>query len=340
MKKEKLFYLDFIRAFATIVIVLTHYNALYLYLNPVRPKMAVLSTNVGNVYIGGFGVALFLIISGSALMYVYREKIEVKKFYLKRFFNLYPLFWLVYLLAFIFRFYQDAGFFPAIPKWRFIFSVLGIDQYLSNFDISNFGIISEWFLGFILIFYILFPLLRIAINKQPVLTAIGTAILYIVAVIFKWPNMSVALYGLLPFLVFGMLLIRYEWKVKWYVAWPMLLVIVGNGIFKPHFNDSVQSLYIGICGFGFLTYLARLIKWEWVHRLCTLICRYSYVIFLVHHYVIYQVTKKFNLNTITRMNSYLLFFTCFVVTCIVAYLIQKLYERIMKLLFGRVKVIS
>ena len=32
MKKERIFYLDFVRAIATIAILLTHYNALYVYM--------------------------------------------------------------------------------------------------------------------------------------------------------------------------------------------------------------------------------------------------------------------------------------------------------------------
>ena len=66
MSKERLFYLDFVRAFATIVILLTHYNAIYLYAG--MPEKAVISTTVCNIYIGDFGVSLFLIISGAALM--------------------------------------------------------------------------------------------------------------------------------------------------------------------------------------------------------------------------------------------------------------------------------
>ena len=37
MKKERLFYLDFVRAVAAVSIVITHFNARYLYLNPPMP---------------------------------------------------------------------------------------------------------------------------------------------------------------------------------------------------------------------------------------------------------------------------------------------------------------
>ena len=90
MKKERLFYLDFVRAIATISIVLTHFNARFLYLNPPAPEKAVITTTVANIYIGGWGVSLFFIISGAALMYVYQEKCELKTFLQKKIFKYLP----------------------------------------------------------------------------------------------------------------------------------------------------------------------------------------------------------------------------------------------------------
>ena len=92
MGKERLFYLDFVRALAAISIVITHYNAIFLYANPQINNCYVIHAFIFNIYIGGFGVSLFLIISGAALMYVYGQACNLKKFYLKRFKTLYPMF--------------------------------------------------------------------------------------------------------------------------------------------------------------------------------------------------------------------------------------------------------
>lgn len=100
MKRERLFYLDFVRAAATLIIVLTHFNAWYLYTSPAMPEKAVFSLWFGNIYIGEVGVSLFLILSGAALMYVYENHLNIKQFYKKRFLNIYPLFWL--------RFYSNS----------------------------------------------------------------------------------------------------------------------------------------------------------------------------------------------------------------------------------------
>ena len=84
MKRERIFYLDFVRAVATISIIFTHYNALFIYNTSIpMPQKAILTMTVGNVYIGSWGVSLFLIISGAALMYVYENELDVLKFWKK-----------------------------------------------------------------------------------------------------------------------------------------------------------------------------------------------------------------------------------------------------------------
>ena len=43
-----------------------------------------------------------------------------------------------------------------IPRWRVIFSVLGLDGYLAPVTVTFYKI-GEWFLGVILILYLVFP---------------------------------------------------------------------------------------------------------------------------------------------------------------------------------------
>ena len=160
MKKERLFYLDFVRAVAAISIIMTHFNARYLYLNPPVPEKAVLTTMVSNIYIGNWGVSLFFIISGAALMYVYEEKCDLKIYFKKRFLSIYPMYWIAYICGFLYLFYTNKAV-PGAggPKINFIFSILGFDGLLAE-NIPTFYVLGEWFLGAIICMYILFPLLR------------------------------------------------------------------------------------------------------------------------------------------------------------------------------------
>lgn len=121
MGKQRLFYLDFIRALAVITILITHYNALFLYFVPQDKHKMVLTASIANIYIGDFGVSLFLILSGAALTYTYGDKINIKIFYKKRFIGLFPIFWIAYGGAF-FLYWLLGNIDTSIPKSRIILS--------------------------------------------------------------------------------------------------------------------------------------------------------------------------------------------------------------------------
>ena len=71
-KKEKLFYLNFIRAISMIIIVTYHFFVHFAENN-------IVGTSIINDKWGKIGVALFFMISGAALMYNYNEKLDIKK---------------------------------------------------------------------------------------------------------------------------------------------------------------------------------------------------------------------------------------------------------------------
>ena len=322
-KRERLYYLDFIRAIGTIIIVLTHYNAIFLYTNPQMPEKAVISTTIAGIYIGNFGVALFLIISGAALMYVYKEKIDIKTFYIKRFWNIYPTFWIAFAIMFLTKFYF-FGFPTGTAKWRIIFSILGIDHYLGAHGISTFASVGEWFLGFIIIFYLIFPLVRYAMIRFPKWTAIISIFLYILVIWIQPTAYHISLFTLLPLILFGMYFVYYGKTVSMPIAIVSLIIMIGNGIIKPSINESIQQTYIGICAFLFLVFVSKYFKWNPIPKVANLICKYSYTIFIVHHVITLYMAQKFDLYTMTRTDSYMLFLCCCCVIFVVAYLVQRL----------------
>lgn len=87
----------------------------------------------------------------------------LKDYYKKRFLAIFPLFWLAYLFAFLEHFYHSKSM-PNVPKITFLLTVIGMDGYLYDY-VKNFYMIGEWFLGAIIILYILFPLYRFIMCK-------------------------------------------------------------------------------------------------------------------------------------------------------------------------------
>lgn len=326
MKKERIFYLDFVRAIATIAILLTHYNALYVYMadESVMNKV-VLTSRVANLYIGDFGVSLFLIISGASLMYVYQDRLELGNFYKKRFWNIYPMFWIAFFAAFMHSFWKWKGLNSSTPKINILLSVIGMDGYLSTV-VPTFYKVGEWFLGFIIIMYVVFPLLRICVLKFPKITVICTMIVYIISHLFYSLPLTESTFLLtrLPEIIFGMLFVVYMKKVKtsWFIV--SLLVIAANTILQPAWSSNIQTTYVGIASFLVLTWLATYVgKISVVQSICKTVSKYSYAIFLVHHYIIYEICEKFPLQSISVLESYLLFLLC---CCVIAFFAKILFE--------------
>lgn len=337
MKKERLFYLDFVRAIAVISILMTHFNARYLYLVPPMPEKAVITTMVSNIYIGNWGVSLFFIISGSALMYVYQDKLELKKFYKKRFLSIYPMFWIAYIVAFAYFFVKNhiipgAG----APKLNFIFTILGFDGMFAAY-IPTFYILGEWFLGTIILMYLLFPLLRIGVNKKPVLTAVIILVIYGAMFLLEDNvNISIIVLTRLPEIAFGMYFVRLGKKVDWKIAVSAFLMLVANGVVAPTWSSMLQTTYVGIASFLVLVFLSYYLRFPICEKFSNLISKYSYAIFLVHHVIIAEIMARFDLVNISVKKSYLLFAVICVVIAVFAWILFHVHAFIM----SRIKALS
>ena len=103
------------------------------------------------------GLAWFFLWSGAALCLQWQGRFRWRPDLVGRAAAMYPPFWLGFLVLFL---YGDVlhGNNPDIPRWRVAFSLLGLDGYLAPAT-PTFYKIGEWFLGVILLLYLLFPLL-------------------------------------------------------------------------------------------------------------------------------------------------------------------------------------
>lgn len=292
--KPRLFYLDWIRAFSVILIVITHFNNPFLVNNPI------FANSPFGIYIGGLGVSQFLIISGAALMYNYEDAdhMNLCTFYWKRFKSIYPMFWIAFIVANTYLLIlSGGGTADRAPKWRLIFSIIGMDGYIANAGISTFYTLGEWFLGFIVIFYFLFPLLRYGVNKHPWITAVIGLALYTLTL-----EIHPSLHGMpqdllittrLPELLFGMYFVRYLKKVPHLVA-ACSIILLGIQQFTNLLKGNIAVTVVGILFFLVLVWIGNYINIQPVRVITTSLSKYSYAIFLVHHQVIIQVFNAVN----------------------------------------------
>lgn len=326
MKKERLFYLDFVRAMATLLIVLAHFNAVFIW---TMPEKIVITATVGGIYIGDVGVYLFLIISGAALMHVYRERLPVAEFYKKRFLSIYPMFWIAFVGCFLIQFYINRGIPQGIPKYKIIESILAVDRYTMLFGSSNFSIVGEWFLGFIILFYLIFPLLRKWMIASPVSLCVVTVSCWIACAIWKVPHYEETLPALLPGILFGMYFSRGSGKVKWPVAAGGLGAIIVCSFMPYTWEDTSRSLVVAVSIFLIFVWCSEYIRWIPFRRICAWVCKYSYAIFIIHHVIILWITTSVDLTALSRGDVWLLFLFCCCVIFIAAYFLKFVHDGIL-----------
>ena len=291
MKKKRLYELDFIRAFSTLLIILTHFNALFLYLpEKYTGNGIIITAYINSLYIGDWGVALFLIISGAALMYTYRDGVNIKSFYKKRFLTIFPMYWLCYLLvmSYLFLRYKTINPLDAAP-WKLLLSFIGMDAYLGSIT-STWLCIGEWFLGLIIIVYLLFPIIYHMMNHhERILWCLVLALYFGMLLYNPFPlSKPMNIFVRLPEFCFGMAYIKYKEQLlnkrTFFVIGGVLII---DYLSKSMLPVSLRTTYLGIIAFLAFVIVAQYVeKVSCIRKIVSWICKHSYIIFLIHHRIL------------------------------------------------------
>ena len=239
------------------------------------------------------------------------EKLDLKEFYWKRCKSIFPMFWIAFIIANVYLFLRQGGIVAAqAPKYSVLLSVIGMDGYLSNAGIPTFYTLGEWFLGFILLFYAVFPLLRYGVKYHPWITGIIIAVLYMLTVVLR-PNLhgmpsDILLTTRLPELAFGMYFVRFIKKVP-HVVGAAAVVLLAVQQFADILKGNVAVTLVGVVFFLFLVWISQWFDHQPIRVVIGSLSKYSYAIFLVHHQVIMQVYTIVNPSSLGMSNAYLLF---------------------------------
>ncbi|MFW0162159.1 MULTISPECIES: acyltransferase family protein [Actinomyces] len=324
--KPRIFYLDLIRALAALLIVLTHFN----YHLREHGGGYVLTFQPFGVYVGALGVSLFLIISGAALTLTYRRPINLKRFYWKRFLNIYPMFWTAWVLGTLYYFLIFNGRPPnAAPAKSFIFTLLGVDGLAAAFGWPTMYLLGEWFLGFILLYYLVFPVLLWVIDRFPVATAVVILAAYATTVIvmqryFAGYPSAMILTTRLPELAFGSYFVLYVRRVHWVTVIPAAAVLVVSAMLPERIPEDVGTTLVGISAFLILVVAGRYVAIQPVRACVSLIARYSYPIFLVHHVVILLIIQKIDVYGFYPLQRYMLL----AAECVIIFALSVALEKV------------
>ena len=151
--------IDFARVCCTLGIINFHF------FGHSHSKLKHLFLKSANSTYGFMFVTTFFAISGAVLYYNYHNVTSLKTFYYKRWKSIFPSYYLCFLYFFMKNvFYLHKLFFRS--HWSYlIFTILGMDGYFS-YKYKTYHLIGEWFLGAIILIYIINPLLSYSINKN------------------------------------------------------------------------------------------------------------------------------------------------------------------------------
>ena len=212
--KKRLFYLDFVKAVACWAVFTIHFNAetssMFTLSNQIFP-----SHIFRGVYLGDFGVSLFFIASGVGLYHSWSNSNDhsLKKFYWKRATALYPMFWIAWIWAavaylFVFKKLSSASmaYFPL--------TVVGMDGYLQGMGLvsGKFYLVGEWFLGCILLMYLVAPFLLFLVTYRPLFTlclSMAGSVICLLPGMPEFFTQDIWFLRRLPELVLGMLFAKY-----------------------------------------------------------------------------------------------------------------------------------
>ena len=291
-RKQRLYGFDFVRVICTFGIFMFHF--------------AVESESTFYGFYrhanGGWGAifnSLFLMLSGAMLYYNNEEVKNVGKFYFKRWLAIFPAFYLAWFYFYIRNVMATKNLFYMGNRKSLLLTLFAQDGYL-GFLGPNYYLVGEWFLGALVIIYLLYPLIVKVFNKVPFVTAgvlcIGWIWVYNTDIFPVIPpqNLITCTFAF----VLGMIIIRYRDKLlnnKWIVLVSAAITLVLLFVRIP-LEENMTGLIMAFFAMIALYNLGKLI----VSKVIIFLSGLSYPFFLLHHQLI---VKYMHLWDVTKLSG-------------------------------------
>ena len=285
-QNRNIFAYDLIRVIALIMIVYYHMNVELLKSGSASPMIITMMGK--NVNIGQVGAGVFLILSGAVQCISRERNPSLKRYYIRRWISIMPMFYLAYVLGHLIAVLHKAATGISV---KLIWTLLGIDGYLSMLGVSTSYIVGEWFLGMLLFLYAVFPLLYYLARKFPLLLLGLLAVLYAVNVIFvKSVNPEINLF--VRMFEFGVGIYLYLYRETLFtirglfLVLPVLILFMVLSIPIP---PVICITVLGITLFYCLYVVGEKLEYKLapaITRLVRFFAGLSYPVILIHHIVI------------------------------------------------------
>lgn len=289
-KKEHIKACDFMRAVCALGIVLYHYS------------IHIADANLQSVFQfrqiewSDVIVTIFFMISGAMLYYNYPVISSLKGFYYKRWKSIFPFFYMIFIPKFLINVIRYKSFFYLGNPLGLLLSLLGIDGYFS-YRFDSYYMMGEWFLGAIILLYLLYPVVLWLFQKSAVITTLLSVAGYVFVLctdIFTIDPLRNLLSCLMCFTL-GMLFMKYKKQLKCLpVGILSLMIVVLVCILETELPVYPVTRYhlVGIFLFVALFYLGDFVmKVPYLSKGLSEISNISFPIFLLHHLTILQAVE-------------------------------------------------
>ncbi len=287
---KRLYNLDYLRGLAALGIMIYHY---------LEWTFDEFSADTFMGRLGIYGVSIFYVLSGLTLYYVYFEKMKPNKediisFFKKRIFRIFPLLWLVTIVAIILS-RKTPDFYNLFLNLTGLFGFIKWNTYFSA------GI---WSIGNELVFYVFFPFFILFTKSyKPLMVLLAIIILGLYlhftfynlnqAIILseQWHNYTNPLNQVFLFLGgFLIGLFFHNTKIKNSIVFAIMLLGISLFIYYPVTGDKinlvtgVNRLIFTACCFliCFSFYKMTFELPKFIHKPLALLGEASYSVYLIH----------------------------------------------------------
>lgn len=309
-QNNKVFFIQLLRVLSCLMVFSVHFGSIMPF-----PSIVKTFTNLG-----AFGVYLFFIISGY-LAFINLDESSTFNYYIKRFFRIAPLFYLVILVNIIMHtfIFKDVPVDPYRLSWLryffFLFQIIPTDSlFWSNIS-------ATWTIGIFAVFYIIAPLLYIIINNYSKSLCLIIFFCLVAVLLPRWTNYFAAFNYLYHF-AFGIAL-YFAIKNNKKFNFAILLILLILVSFLPGFR-------LLLCPSVFSLFFLLMSKAKFSNKLfinsVSIIDNYSYAIYLFHALII-GILEYYNFSSV--INALIIIFGTLLLSYLsTKYISDKLYQFI------------
>ena len=280
MKNERIYFpnLNGLRFIAAFLVIIHHIEQIKKFLNIGDSFFKVPFISI----IGKLGVVLFFVLSGFLITYLLlsEEKsfksISIQKFYMRRILRIWPLYFLIIILAFLvlpyIKLFEITGLGNEVVFNNLGMKLLLFAFFFPNLVLSFYGIVPyashTWSIGTEEQFYLFWPWLLKHFKKNRIFIMLIIIVFYrlisgflntsfsdflvykkIIASIwacFNFDCMSIG--GIFAVLLFqkNKFLILLKNNFFFYFTLVLVIIMIVNGVFIPHINYELYSILFGI----------------------------------------------------------------------------------------------